>query len=184
MSINDKHSSDKYGDSSQLTNLILDSGETCHMTPEVSDFIPCSLEYTDKYIEIADGHHVTEKQKGQVRIKFCDNNGNTFITTLYILLLAPDLCDRLFSIITVMNSGHTFIFHKGFCTVYFGAQKTNSVTLPHSAKRRHAFLGRIKDMSKKKKLPARKKISLELLHQILVHRSTISLLAGDTANVW
>ena len=39
-------------------------------------------------------------------------------------------------------------------------------------------------MSYKKKLPARKKIDLELLHQRLVHRSTRSLLAGDTANVW
>ena len=39
-------------------------------------------------------------------------------------------------------------------------------------------------MSKKNKLPARKKIALELLHQILGHRWTRSLLAGDTANVW
>ena len=63
---NDKRSSEKYGDSSPLTNWILDLGASCHMTPEVSDFIPGSLEYTDKYIEVADGHHVTEKQKGQV----------------------------------------------------------------------------------------------------------------------
>ena len=39
-------------------------------------------------------------------------------------------------------------------------------------------------MSKTKKLPSRNKIALELLHHILVHRSPISLLAGDTANVW
>ena len=39
-------------------------------------------------------------------------------------------------------------------------------------------------MSKKNKLPARKKIDLELLHQRLGHRSTRSLLAGDTANFW
>ena len=39
-----------FGDSSQLTNLILDSGATCHMTPHVSDFIPGSLEDTDKNI--------------------------------------------------------------------------------------------------------------------------------------
>ena len=39
-------------------------------------------------------------------------------------------------------------------------------------------------MSKTKKLPARKKFALVLLHKILGHRSTISLLAGDTANVW
>ena len=40
------------------------------------------------------------------------------------------------------------------------------------------------EMSEKKKLPARKKIALELLHQILGHRSTRSLLAGDTDNFW
>ena len=66
MSSDDKRSSEDYGDSSKLTNWILDSGATCHMTPEVSDFIPGSLEDTDKYIEVADGHHVTVKQKGQV----------------------------------------------------------------------------------------------------------------------
>ena len=49
-----------------------------------------------------------------------------------------------------MNSGHTCLFHKEFCTVYFGAQKKNAVTLPHIAQMKHAFLGKIKDISKKK----------------------------------
>ena len=66
------------------------------MTPEVSYFILGSLEDMDKYIEVADGHHVTDKQKGQVRIKMCDDNGKPFITTLHNVLLAPDLSDRLF----------------------------------------------------------------------------------------
>ena len=39
-------------------------------------------------------------------------------------------------------------------------------------------------MSKKNKLPAKKVKTLELLHRRLGHRSTRSLLAGDTANVW
>ena len=39
-------------------------------------------------------------------------------------------------------------------------------------------------MSKTKKLPARKKTALELLYQIIGQRFTISLLFGDTANVW
>ena len=43
MSSDDKRKSVKYGDSSQFTNWILDSGATCHMTPEVLDFIPGSL---------------------------------------------------------------------------------------------------------------------------------------------
>ena len=63
MSDNDESPSRDFGDSSQLTNWILYSGETCHMTPQALDFIPVSLEYTDKHIEVADGHHVTAKQK-------------------------------------------------------------------------------------------------------------------------
>ena len=70
----------------------------------------------DKFIEFADGHPVTAKQKGSVRIQMCDDNGKTFVATLYNVLLAPDLCDRLLSIITLMNAGHTCIFHKGFCS--------------------------------------------------------------------
>ena len=66
MSNNDECPSGNFGDSLQLAYWILDSGATCHMTPDVSDFIPVSLEDTDKHIEVADGHHVTEKQKGQV----------------------------------------------------------------------------------------------------------------------
>ena len=74
-----------------------------------------------------------------------------------------------------MNAGHTCIFQKVFFTVYLVSEKKNSVTLPHSAQRKHAFAGKIKNMSKK--------IALELLHQILGHRSTKSLLDGDTSNV-
>ena len=100
----------------------------------------------------------------------CDDNRKTWIATLYNVLLAPDLCDRLFSIVTLMNSGYTCLFSIGFCTVYFGADKRNAVTLPHSAQSKHAITGKIKNMSKKNKFPARKKIALELLHQRLGHR--------------
>ena len=65
------------------------------MTSEVSNFIPGSLEDMDKYIEAADGHHVTAKQKGQERIKMCDYHGDPLIAMLHNVLLAPDLCDRL-----------------------------------------------------------------------------------------
>ena len=119
----EKHKSVKYGDSSQLTNWILDSVATCHMTPEFLNFIPGSLEDTDEYIEVADGHHITAKQRGQAQIRMCDDNGKTFITTIYNVLSAPDLCYRLFSIFTLMNAGRNCFFHKGFCTVYFGEDK-------------------------------------------------------------
>ena len=112
----------------------------------------------------------------------CDDNGKIFFATLYNVLLAPDLCDRLFSIIILMNAGHMCLFQKWFCTVYFRAKEDNAVTLPHSAVRKHAFSGNIMEKSKKNR--ARKKIALELLYQRLGHISTRSVIAGNTANVW
>ena len=80
----------------------------------------------------------------------CDDNGNNFIATLYNVRLAPDLCKGLFLIITLMNAEYTCLFQIGICRVYFRAEKKNAVTLPHSAQRKHSFLEKIKDMSKKK----------------------------------
>ena len=96
MASNDECPSGSFGDNLQLTNWILDSGATCHITLEVSYLIPCSLEGTDKQIEVADGHHVTVKQKGQVQIKMCGDHGDPFIATFNNVLLASDLCNRLF----------------------------------------------------------------------------------------
>ena len=58
------------------------------------------------------------------------------------------------------------------------------MTLPHIEQRKHVFLVKIKIKAKSNKLAPRKKVSLELLHQILGHRYTRSLMAGDTENVW
>ena len=68
------------------------------------------------------------KQKGQVQIKMCDDDGDTFIATFHNVVLAPDLCNRLFSIITLINLVNTCLFHKGFYTVYFG--KNRKMWLP------------------------------------------------------
>ena len=57
-----------YGYRSQLTNWNLDSGATCRMIADISDFIPGLLMETDKYIKVPDGHFITSKQTGQVQI--------------------------------------------------------------------------------------------------------------------
>ena len=48
---------------------------------------------TDKYIKVSDGNFVTAKKTGQFQIETHDDNGKTFIATLYNLLLAPELCN-------------------------------------------------------------------------------------------
>ena len=42
--------------------------------------------------------------------------------------------------------------------MYFGAEKKNAVILPHIAQKKHAFIGKTKNMSKKNKFLARKKL--------------------------
>ena len=173
-----------FWDSLQLTNLVLDSGATCHMIPDILGFIPGSLVETDKYIEVTDGHFVTANQTREVQIKMCDCNGKPFFATLYNILFAPDLCGWLFSIIKLMNSGHNCLFNKGFWTVFFSDNEQNVVTLPHSAQQKHAFLVKMKENSKSQKQIPKKKVSLVIFHHILRHRSTRSLLGGDTEYVW
>ena len=106
MSTNAEIPRSNYGDILQLINWILDPGLSCHMTQDISDFIMGLLVETDKYIEVADGSFVTAKKTGEVQIKIRDNNGKPFIAMLYNVLLAPDLCDQLFSIIVLLNLGH------------------------------------------------------------------------------
>ena len=59
-----------------------------------------------------------------------DDNGKTIIDTLYNVLFTPYLCDKLFSIIKLMNSAN-----KGFCTVLCSDNEQKMVTLPHSAQK-------------------------------------------------
>ena len=141
---NDECTTGNFGGSLQLTTWILYSESTCHMSPEVSEFIQGLLEDIDKLIEVADRHHVTAKQKLQVRIKMCDNNGKPFIVTLHNVLLSLDLCNRLFSIVTFIDLVYTCLFQNVFFTVYSGVNDKNAATLPYSAQRKHVFLGEIK----------------------------------------
>ena len=69
-----------------------------------------------------------------------------------------------------MNLVHTCLFHKKFCTVYFGNKKEDAVNLPHTSQRKHIFLVKTKEMYKSKKIAPRKKFDLELLHHIFGHR--------------
>ena len=50
-----------YGYSSQPTNWISDSVMTCHITPEITYFLPGPLVETDKYIRVVDGNFSQRK---------------------------------------------------------------------------------------------------------------------------
>ena len=100
MSGNYESPSRDFGDSLQLNNWVLYSGATCHMTPHISGYIHVSLEDIYKRIKVADGHHVTAKQKGNVQIKICGDNRDTSIATLHNVFLAPDFLSGYFQLLS------------------------------------------------------------------------------------
>ena len=54
-----------------------------------------------------------------------DDNGKPFIDRLYNVILGSELCNRLFSIIRLMNLVHTFKKKVGFFTSFFGDNEQN-----------------------------------------------------------
>ena len=67
MSDNDECPSRYFSDSYKLTNWILDSGTTCYMVPQVSDFIPVLLEDTDKKLKLR--MDITSRRNKKVKCK-------------------------------------------------------------------------------------------------------------------
>ena len=72
-----------YGYSLKLTNWFLESGETCHMTTDISNFIPGSLVKTDKYIEFSYGNFVIAGETEEVQIKCVTKIANPSL--LYVI---------------------------------------------------------------------------------------------------
>ena len=139
---NEKSLSRYFSDSLQLINWILDSGKTCHMTPQASYFIPGSWEDTDKYIEVADVDQITEKQKEQFQITMFDNNKDTLSRHL-----TAYFCHQIYAVGYFLLSCKWIrdiivYFTRGFKLFTLGDKEKNMVTLPHSAQWKHAFWGK------------------------------------------
>ena len=69
MSTNEEVTRRNYGGRSQLANWILESGATCHMTPDIQDFILSSLVETDKSIKVAYGKFFPAKTESKISNK-------------------------------------------------------------------------------------------------------------------
>ena len=98
--------------------------------------------------------------------------------------MAPDLCGQLFSILMLMNLVHTCLFHQVFAC--FSSVIINRTQLHYHAAHRekHYHLMKMEGESKSQKKVPKNKISLGLLHQRMLNKSTRSLLSRDNANVW
>ena len=114
----------------------------------------------------------------------CDNNGKSFIATLYNISSDTEFCNWSFFHYHVNELKTQLTFYKGFCTVFFSANEQKAVTWTHTTQQKHAILVKTKKKSRSEKEIPKRKVSLKWLHQRLGDMFTRSLLAVDTANFW
>jgi len=73
-----------------LSNWLMDSGATSHMTPRLADLEDVE-EGLNLGIEVADGHIIHCTKSGKVRINMIDDNGNPLDAFLVDTLYVPGL---------------------------------------------------------------------------------------------
>jgi hypothetical protein len=189
------------GDPSNLDNYLPDSGASDHMTPCRDDLYDVE-EGQQLAIEVADGHVIRCTKTGKVDINLLDDNGNELNVVLQDCMYVPGLSRRLFSITKFASFGHSAIIKKNEIILYFGDDESPiSLPIAHGdnlASNIEAVLATddnensTTSISAPVQAPARqtevthakKRISLELLHNHLAHRKCRALLAASQNNVW
>ena len=81
-----------------LSNWVMDSGATCHMTPYESDFEHNSVSHTQKGVEDADGHNVPANLSSTILIRTKNDAGENITICLIAVLCVPHLERHLFSL--------------------------------------------------------------------------------------
>jgi transposase InsO family protein len=180
---------EEIGDPRNLINFVADSGATDNMTPRRADLFDV-VEGQNLGVEVADGHIIKCTTTGKIAVDMLDDEGIRVQAVLENVMYVPGLTQRLFSITDFVNNGNTATFEKNALRLYFGKRKI-PVTIQMSNGRVSAMPAQSKLQEKKVQFTSspsatkpKKRIRAELLHDRLGHRSTKTILAGSTHEVW
>jgi len=182
-------------------NWLLDSGATSHFTPYLSDLF--DLEHLEEpiYIQTADGTKLKAYLKGKVRIKYVTDENVNVILTLQRVLYVPEMKSRLFSIesfISNENCSAHYSDNSVILTVPHGHRIT--IPLPHIPQAVFTAMPAIDPSAgasdeNKVWLPSKwheanankikkRKMNVELAHEIFGHVANTSLMNASHADVW
>ena len=169
-----------------LSNWLMDSGATSHMTPRLADLEDVE-EGLNLGIEVADGHIIHCTKSGKVRINMIDDNGNPLDAFLVDTLYVPGLNRRLFSITKFASLGHAASIQRNSIKLLFGSEAA-PITITHNNFRPLASDATAVRTStvpslRHKKHDTKKHISLEIMHDRL-KKSSRALLAASDCQVW
>ena len=169
---------------SELSEWLIDSGCSNHMTPFEDDLIT-DIGSSKSLVEVANGNIVKAPKKGTAFIRIVDvKTHKTFDILLEDVLYVPGLSRRLFSVTQWTNSGGSLSFHGTTCKIAYqdaknpATQFSMNLYAPFSPNDTAHHLVRPTAAFAKVDIPS------DLLHRRLGHRSIQALGLASKSNLW
>ena len=169
-----------------LSNWVMDSGCTCHMTPFKSDFLHHTLVHENKIVEVADGNSIPATLSGTINLHVYTAKHEKLLLTLQNVLFVPTLSRRLFSLMSLIEQGHDVRLSRTKGVQIYFAGVTSPVTL--KMPNYHLFASAA-NTSQSSPLIAthhknKQKIELDILYRRLGCRSIKTLLSANQDDLW
>ena len=100
---------------------IIDSGATCHMCNDKTDFTDFVEQDTD--VILGDGHHLKAEGSGTITLEVDKSDRKQETCTLKDVLYVPDLSYNLLSVSRATKAGKTVDFSEAGCEIVDGSQR-------------------------------------------------------------
>jgi transposase InsO family protein len=167
---------------SRISDWLIDSGASSHMTPHRSDLVH-NVERSHAIVEVANGVLIRAELRGTVRIKLVDINDATQSCDILVhdVLYVPGLSRRLLSVDQWMAAGGDIHFNMNHTTIRVvdsDTDESRSFDVPKpfpSPKSQNACQAAT---------PPKKAIPASLLHRRLGHRTINTMIVGSKNEVW
>ena len=111
------------GESKSLSNWIVDSGATCHICNNDSQFLNLNSLEKPMDITLGDGHSLKATKQGVVEIAVKTPNGKERKCVLHDVIHVPDLSYNLFSVPKATERRATVMFDDLKCCIFNKKQK-------------------------------------------------------------
>ena len=176
------------------SKVILDSGASDHMTSNralLTDIKPYYVQ-----VMMPDGFIVQCNERGTMRLSVKDEKtGTRFIVPLMDTLLVKGIHSHLISVPALNNSGISAQFNVNTAQLFINGntitindpyhRKANDAALPFATALRAQEGTPIRPaISTDAHGPSDQKVSLELMHQRMGHRSLRSIIAAEASSIW
>ena len=173
---------------SHITDWLIDSGASSHMTPHRSDLL-ANVERSHAIVEVANGVLIHATLRGTVRIKLTDldDPARSCDILVHDVLYVPGLSRRLLSVDQWMAAGGDIHFNLTYTTIRVvdsDTDESHSFNVPKPFPSPQDPPNKPIDAAYQAAAPPKKSVPASLLHRRLGHRTINTMIVGSKNEVW